>query len=195
MSRISGTALAGLAAALVPLCAQTPGAALPPLVIDGSLGDAFWAAVRRQNLQPDEAGIPAELGGTFALALRGNWLCFAAQMPEPGGKVLARAFGPHVIWQKDADGAPPVEDRLEYRLHYRAAGGAEHVLAIGINPWGGYRLEQDGAEAPDSKIEVAAVVSSSAWTVEAALLLSSLDLPRSGSLCAGAPNASVRAGR
>jgi hypothetical protein len=115
MSRISGTALAGLAAALVPLCAQTPGAALPPLVIDGSLGDAFWAAVRRQNLQPDEAGIPAELGGTFALALRGNWLCFAAQMPEPGGKVLARAFGPHVIWQKDADGAPPVEDRLEYR--------------------------------------------------------------------------------
>src|SRR6266851_2793836 len=142
MSRLSGAALAGLAAALLPLCAQT-------LVIDGNLGDAFWAAVPRQNLQPEEAGVPAELGGTFALALRGNWLCFAARMPEPGGKVLARAFGPRAVWQKDAEGAPPVEDRLEYRLHYRAAGGAEHLLTIGINPWGGYRIEQDGAEAPD----------------------------------------------
>ena len=184
MARLFGTALAGLAAALLPLClktaAQTPDAAAS-LVIDGDLGDAFWAAVPRQNLQPEVAGVPAELGGTFSLGLRAGWLCFAARMPEPGGKVLARAFGPNAVWQKDADGAPPVEDRLEYRLRYRSAGGAEHVLTIAINPWGGYRLEQDGAETSAPKIEVAAVVSSKGWTVEAALPMDSLDLARSGS--------------
>ena len=174
MSRLSGTVLAGLVAVLLPLSAQTP-------VIDGSLNDTFWSGVQRPKLQPDEAGVPAELGGTVALALRGNWLCFAAQLPEPGGKVLARAFGPNAVWQKDAVEAPPVEDRLEYRLHYRTAGGAEHVLTIAINPWGGYRLEQDGAEASDPKIEVAAVVNPSGWTVEAAFPLGSLDLARSGS--------------
>jgi hypothetical protein len=163
------------------LCAQTPDRpASSPLVIDGSLDDVFWAGVGRQKLQSDETGVPAELGGTFALALRGNWLCFSAQMPEPGGKVLARAFGPNAVWQKDAYGAPPVEDRLEYRLRYHSAGGAEHVLTIAVNPWGGYRIEQDGAEAAGPKIEVAAAVSSSGWTVEAALPLESLDLPRSG---------------
>ena len=162
------------------VCAQAPDRAASPLVIDGNLGDPFWAGVGKQKLQPDEAGVPAEMGGTFELALRSNWLCFAAQMPEPGGKVLARAFGPNAVWQKDAYGAPPVEDRLEYHLHYHSAGGAEHVLTLAINPWGGYRIEQDGAEAIDFKIEAAAVVSSSGWTVEAALPLDSLDLARSG---------------
>src|SRR5690348_340708 len=99
MSRLSGTVLAGLVAVLLPLSAQTP-------VIDGSLNDTFWSGVQRPKLQPDEAGVPAELGGTVALALRGNWLCFAAQLPEPGGKVLARAFGPNAVWQKDAVEAP-----------------------------------------------------------------------------------------
>jgi dienelactone hydrolase len=181
MSRSVRTILAGLAAALLPLCAQStdrPGSG--PVVIDGNLGDGFWAGVQRQKLQPGEAGVPADLGGTFAQALHANWLCFAAQMPEPGGKILARAFGPNAIWQKDAYGTPPVEDRLEYRVHYRSAGGAAHVLTIGINPWGGYRIEQDGAEAAVPDIEVAAVVNTSGWTVEAAVPLASLDLPRSG---------------
>src|SRR5215469_3551044 len=96
MLRLSARALAGLAAALLSLRAQTP------LVIDGNLDDPFWATVRKQNFQPDETGVPAEMGGTFALALRSNWLCVAAQMPEPGGKVLARAFGPNAVWQRDA---------------------------------------------------------------------------------------------
>jgi dienelactone hydrolase len=177
MLRLSARALVGLAAALLSVCAQAPA---PPLVIDGSLGDPFWAAVPKHNFQPDEAGVPAEMGGTIELALRSNWLCFAAQMPEPGGKVLARAFGPNAVWQRDAYGAPPVEDRLEYHLHYSSAAGAEHALTLAINPWGGYRIEQDGAELIDFKIEAAAVVSSSGWTLEAALPLDSLDLARSG---------------
>jgi dienelactone hydrolase len=165
---VCATALV-LTVALLPLSAQT-------LVIDGRLEDAFWTAVQKQKLQPEEAGVAADMGGTFALALRGNWLCFAAQMPEAGGKILARAFGPNAVWQKDAYGAPPVEDRLEYRIHY-----GEHVRTIGINPWGGYRIEQDGAETRDPKIEVAAIVSSTGWTVEACLPLGSLDLAGSGS--------------
>src|ERR1700722_14810620 len=110
-----GTALASFAAALIPLCGQTLDTASTPLVIDGRIGDTFWAGASWNNLEFREPGIPARLGGTFTLALRGNWLCFAAQLPEPGGKVLARAFGPNATWQKDAEGASAVEDRLEYR--------------------------------------------------------------------------------
>jgi dienelactone hydrolase len=179
MTRFSGRALAGLAAGLISLLAQAPNPASSPLVIDGKLDDAFWTGAPRQNLQPDVPGVPAQLGGTFALAFHSGWLCFAAQLPEPGGHVLARAFGPHAIWQKDAYGAPPVEDRLEFKLRYRGAGGAGRILTIGVNPWGGYRIEQDGAEAADFKLETAAVVTSSGWTVEAALPLTSLDLASS----------------
>src|SRR5437867_504176 len=105
MFRSSRTAAAALlAAAIGGICGQAPDATL---VIDGKLDDVFWKPIELRPLHPAEDGVPKQLGGAFGAALRGEWLCFAGRLPEPGGKVLARAIGRDPVWQKDAYGAPP----------------------------------------------------------------------------------------
>ncbi len=138
---------------------DTPAAALR---IDGRLDDAFWRAIPAQALAPRESGTPPDLGGAVQAGLRGAYFCIAARLPEPGGKVLARSIGRNPVWEIDATGSPPLEDRIEYRFNH---------LTVAVNPWGGYRVEDRGQVAPAERVLAAAVVTRDGWTVEAALPL------------------------
>jgi hypothetical protein len=146
------------------------------LVVDGSLEDPLWRDVQAQRLVAWEKGAPEALGGDVRVAVRGDFLCIAARLPEPGGKVLARSVGRNPIWERDAIESPPVEDRLRYSLRYRSRGGGERNVTIEINPWGGYRFEENGNEIPEGEVLRAAAVSPEGWTVESAVSLDTLDV-------------------
>jgi hypothetical protein len=136
------------------------------LRIDGKLDDAFWQSTSPLPLRAAESGAPSELGGHIRVGLRGVYLCFAARMPEPGGKVLARSIGRNPVWEIDATGSPPVEDRIEFRL-------ADVLIAV--NPWGAYRLERRGAPLPAETILPTAQVDAQGWSVELAIPLDLLE--------------------
>src|SRR5262249_50437654 len=107
----------------------------------------------------------------------GKWLCLAANLPEPGGKILARAFGRNPVWQMDSYRSPAVEDRVEYRFS-NGSGGVERKGTVTINPWGAYTIERDGKITHGAELEEAALVTASGWTLEAALPLSWFGLER-----------------
>src|SRR5713101_2286679 len=60
------------------------------------------------------------------------------------------------IWDTDSLASPEVEDRVEYQLRYETAGGGKKTLTIAVNPWGAYRIEQDGQVAQGVHIQAAA---------------------------------------
>ena len=95
---------------------------------------------------------------------------------EPGGKVLARSIGRNPVWEKDHDGSPAVEDRVQWRIRYRSAGGVQRELSIEGNPWGAYRIEEGGQTTADLGITRSAQVTSEGWSFEAALPLKALDV-------------------
>jgi cephalosporin-C deacetylase-like acetyl esterase len=182
MANISFVTLKRLALALLAVsgaawCAQVA-QVTAPLTIDGDLAEPFWETVPARRLNPAEAGVPPDLGGEIRFALRGAEIVLAAHCPEPGGKVLARSIGRNPIWERDSLTSAEVEDRVEYVLRYRAAGGRERSLRVAVNPWGAYRVEQDGEEAAATTIETAATVSQRGWSLEALLPLKMLDLDR-----------------
>jgi hypothetical protein len=88
------------------------------LTLNGRLDDPFWRSIPLQTLIPAETGVPEELGGDIRIGMRGGYLCFAARLPEPGGKVLARSIGRNAVWERDAVELPEVEDRVRYWLQY-----------------------------------------------------------------------------
>jgi dienelactone hydrolase len=148
------------------------------LVIDGNLGDPAWEGVPQLQMRATEPGVPQELGGHIRVVLRGSDLILAAMCPEPGGKVLARSVGRNPSWEKDSAGSLEVEDRLQYSVVYKSVGGIERNLTLAVNPWGAYRIEQDGVAVP-AEIRAAALVTSNGWTIEATVPLDLLDLDRS----------------
>jgi dienelactone hydrolase len=146
------------------------------LTIDGNLEDALWREALARPLAPVETGVPADLGGEARLALRGDFLCFAARLPEPGGKILARWSGKNPIWEQDVLESPPLEDRVRFLLEYSSTRGDGRHVTIEINPWGGYRFEAEGEEISTQEVLRAALVSPDGWTVEAAVSLAALGL-------------------
>ena len=151
------------------------------LTIDGIPGEPFWGTPHK--LAPAEPGVPTEWGGEVRIGLRGDYLCFAATLPESGGKILARSIGRNPVWERDALESPPVEDRIRYEMRYRGSGGELRNVSIEINPWGGYRLEQSGESLSTAPVLRAARVTNEGWTVEAAISLRDLDLDsRQGTL-------------
>lgn len=147
----------------------------PGLTIDGKLDDGFWQAVSADSLAPEEPGVPAALGGEVRAGVRGGYLCLAARLPEPGGKVLARSIGRNPVWERDALESPEVEDRVQFELGYKSSGGPLRRVTIAINPWGAYRVESDGKAVPDAVILSAARVTKDGWTMEAAVPATLLD--------------------
>jgi cephalosporin-C deacetylase-like acetyl esterase len=146
------------------------------LTLDGKLDDAYWRAVPAQILMPAVKGVPAELGGEIRFGLRGTYLCLAARLSEPGGRILAHSMGRNPVWEKDALESPDVEDKVVYALRYRGADGARRDLTIAINPWGAYRVEDGGRVVPAAEILRAAEVTTEGWTVEAAIPPALFDL-------------------
>ncbi|MBM3737740.1 MAG: hypothetical protein FJW39_18325 [Acidobacteria bacterium] len=152
--------LAALSAAASVCVAQS----LP--TIDGSVEDPFWQGVPAQRLAPAEAGVPADLGGQVRVAFCGRSLCFSATLPEPGGRIVARALGRNPVWETDALESPPVEDRIEFTIE-----GSVQPLKLSVNPFGAYRIERNGRVEPGLRVRAAARVTGAGWTMEAALPL------------------------
>src|SRR5262245_51730068 len=122
-------------------------------------------------------------GDEIKLEQRGAYLLLNARVDEPGGKVLARSIGRNPVWEKDHDGSPAVEDRVEWRIRYRSASGAQRELSIEGNPWGAYRIEEGGQLIPDVELSRTAEVTTAGWSFEAAVPLKALDLDwNSGSI-------------
>src|SRR5690349_6098007 len=69
------------------------------VTIDGNLNDALWRYVRAEPLAPTEAGVPASMGGDVRAIIAGGYLYLAAQMPEPGGQVVASSIGFDPAWE------------------------------------------------------------------------------------------------
>ena len=139
------------------------------LTLDGKLGDPFWQSSPVQRLLPKEPGIPADAGGEVWVGQRGTYICFAARLPEPGGKVLARSMGRNPTWEKDGTRAPDVEDKIVYELRYRSPAGVPRVLTVAINPWGAYRVEENGRVLATAEVLRAVEVTPKGWIVEAAI--------------------------
>ena len=146
-----------------------------PLTIDGRLDDVFWQGAPSRGLAPEEPGVPSALGGSARFGLRGKSLCFAATLPEPGGKVLARSVGRNPVWERDALESPPVEDRVRFEIEYTSRGGEQRNASIEINPWGGYRFEEKDQALSTTSLLRAARVTTEGWTVEAAISVQDLD--------------------
>ena len=142
-----------------------------PITIDGDPSDPFWGDVGSQTLVPAGPGVPAALGGSFQVGLAGSHLCLAARLPEPGGKIVARSIGRNPVWERDAPGSPPVEDRLRFQMAYRTASGEMAKLTITIGPFGAYRVEKNGRTLNTPSVQVAAKVNRQGWTIEASLPL------------------------
>jgi dienelactone hydrolase len=129
-----------------------------------------------EKLIPDKAGAPAELGGEVHAQQTGAYLRLTARLPEHGGRVLARSVGRNPVWEKDALEAPELEDRVRWVLRYKGAGGAERRLTIELNPWGAYRIEEQGEVFRDFSIPRTAEVTTDGWTTEAAVPVKQLDI-------------------
>jgi dienelactone hydrolase len=115
-------------------------------------------------------------GDEVGLEQRGAYLLLKARVSEPGGKVLARSIGRNPVWEKDHDGSPAVEDRVQWRIRYRGSGGAQRDLSIEGNPWGAYRTEEGGQLTADLGVTRSAEVTSEGWSFEAAVPLRALDI-------------------
>ena len=177
--RVTTIALASLSVLLgvgFPL-AQHP-AAIADLTLDGRLDDAFWQAVPAHSLLPGEPGIPGDLGGDVRVGQRGRFVCVAARLPEPGGRVLARSSGRNPVWEKDGTRASDVEDEIVWEFRYRTSAGISRTLTIAINPWGAYRVEEGGNVVATAEILRAAEVTAHGWIVEAAIPASLIDVDR-----------------
>ena len=146
------------------------------IVLDGELEDPFWRELRTHTLVPSsEEGTPEALGGEIRAAFCGKHLCVSAKIPEPGGRVLARSFGRNPVWERDLPNASALEDRLVFSLRYHGIAGSTRDVKVEINPWGAYRIEENGKIIGAAEILRAATVNATGWIVEAAIPLSVFD--------------------
>ena len=165
------------------------------LLIDGKLDDALWTSSGAQALAPGEAGVPADLGGDVRVALRGSWLCLAARLPEPGGKVLARSFGRNPEWDRDQVGSPEVEDRVVFtHALFRRVAAQPDRSALRLIPG-----EHTGSKRTVKSYRHLDVLRSAQVTIERVELRSGIPLiswtsDATGDAHRGARSASARAG-
>ena len=167
----------------------------PDLVIDGILDDPFWKTVAKETLTPNESGVPAAMGGAVYAGVRDGYLCLAAQLPEPEGKVQARSFGLNPVWEIDATGSPPLEDRVQFHIEYTSESGEAQHVVIAVNPWGACRIEKQGAAIHVDGLLPAARVASEGSTAEIALPLAALGTSRGESITARFRATRIRARR
>ncbi|GAG16745.1 unnamed protein product, partial [marine sediment metagenome] len=145
------------------------------LIVDGKLDDKIWQNLEILNLKPAEPAVTDKGAANFRVVLRGNHLCLGSFIPEPGGKVIARSIGHNPIWHRN----PPAEDMLIYEMKFIAKSGVESKLRLEINPWGAHRIMRNGELVQETKILIAANVTSEGWEVETAVPLDELNLDES----------------
>jgi dienelactone hydrolase len=133
-----------------------------PLIIDGKLDDDIWRNAGILSLAPKERS-PVS-GGEVRIAVRGNYLCMSARLPEPD-RVVAHSTGRNPGWWS--------EDmiKLDLRL-YSVAMRRNLNLSLSVNPFGAYEFK--GADGIETSTMAAATASPGEWTIEAAIPLDGL---------------------
>lgn len=137
---------------------------------------AFASGAPAERLVPVEPGVPAELGGAVHAEQRGGSLWLEARLPEPGGRVLARSIGKNPIWERDALESPELEDRIRWELEFRDIQGASRQLAIEVNPWAAWRVEEAGRLVDNLPVRRTAEVNAAGWSAVVAVPLEALRL-------------------
>jgi hypothetical protein len=100
-------------------------------IVDGNLSDPLWRSAPPAKLAPSQAGTPADLGGEIQVIVAGRYLCVAARLPEPTGRVTARLTGRNPRWEG--------EDRIRI-LAEADIGYTDRILTV--NPLGAYSIEK-----------------------------------------------------
>jgi cephalosporin-C deacetylase-like acetyl esterase len=131
-----------------------------PMTGDGRLDEPMWKSALVMSLESrDFDGRPFPEGGEARVALRGEWLCLGARLPEPG-RVVARSVGKNPVWWK--------EDLIEWTFRFQQRGGRNRAMTLTVNPLGAYRLEYTGGQTVDGGMATASI-GSGEWIVEAAI--------------------------
>jgi len=90
--------------------------------------------------------------------------------------VLARSIGANPVWERDALESPELEDRIRWELAFRDARGAGRMIAIEVNPWAAWRVEEAGRVRDDFLVRRTAEVTASGWSAAVAVPLEALEL-------------------
>ena len=143
------------------------------MVVDGRLDDPVWREIEAGQLAPSQPGVEAARGGEIRAAIVGRRLYVSARLPEPGGRVTARAVGRNPYFED--------EDLL------RVVAGPDIGFTdreVRINPLGAYSVERQGQLVHPGAEEylVAARLGENEWTVEMALPLNLLSTPGSDTI-------------
>jgi len=153
-----------------------------PLAIDGKLNDAFWQYAHilpLTNRTIDHFG----QGGEARVAVRGDYLCLSARIPE-SDRLVAHSTGINPTWWR--------EDMIVWMFRYKSPiTNLNMSVAIAANPLGAlslwkasgsgtsntraYPLENEGTPVEwSNNVLIAAVIGQAEWTVELALPLEQL---------------------
>jgi len=137
-------------------------------VIDGLLNDAIWKGLSPEKLIPSETGVPPEMGGDVRVTIVGRYLCVAARLPEPSGRITARLIGRNPVWED--------EDLL------RVIAGPDIGYTdreIKINPLGAYSVERNGqlVHPGADQYLVATHIGEKEWIVELGFPLNLVSAP------------------
>lgn len=101
------------------------------LTIDGKINDEFWQSARILQLENPETVHSCE-GGEIRIAVRGNYLCVSAMIPD-ANRLVARSSGLNPTWAR--------EDMIAWRLKYQSPLNRKTVFAtLAVNPLGAVSL-------------------------------------------------------
>lgn len=181
-------------------CILLTGQPLPAQVsIDGEVNEPLWQRTTAVNLASLQPGVPASMGGEVRAVVQGTYLYLSAQLPEPGGRLVARSIGFDPVWEgggearsvADPDrvtyGSPEGEDYVRFII--RVYNENDWMLQVG--PLGAYSVKwhwtgkRDWSTSDPKKCDrflVATKIKGDAWNVEAAIPLDQLGSPGPGSI-------------
>jgi len=164
----------------------------PRVVIDGQLTDTFWQNLTPAKLVPVEPAVPVDWGGEVRAAMAGQYLYISAHLPEPSGRVTARAIGRNPIWEAGGESvasqhndAPEGEDFVRFDIRVTR----ENDWRLQVGPLGSYSVlwrwtgEREWYQSrPDkcNRFLVATQLNEKEWTVEAAIPLDQIGSPGLG---------------
>jgi cephalosporin-C deacetylase-like acetyl esterase len=157
MSRITVAAffllLAGITSAKTLKVPSVQG----PLQIDGIGNEEMWKQAVVLPIGRADFDGPFPGGGEMRAAIRGDYLCLSAHLPETG-RVVARSTGRNPVWWN--------EDLVNWSLHFRSF---STYLTISVNPLGGYHVESTGFKADPQSVLASAALASDGWSAEVAI--------------------------
>ena len=136
-----------------------------PLTIDGAVNEQIWQRAAVLPVQPSNSEHHFPGAGEVRVVLRGDYLCFSANVPELG-RVVARSTGRNPAWWR--------EDLIAFTVLFKAF---SNTVTVTINPLGAYSADYGYRQAPkrppdnSPPVLAAASLGRDGWSAEAAIPL------------------------